>query len=183
MHRNKLIQLLETYQPVDNEEVLYKDQTLSFIKNNPNCFDRSLLEGHITASAWLLTEDYKRALLLHHAKLDIWVQVGGHCDGHSDPLEVAIKEAKEESGLPHIIPVFETIFDLDIHQIPQKKSEPMHYHYDIRFLLRAIGSDSYQKNHESKAIQWIDLDSKTLPTQNRSVIRMFEKWKAQQGSL
>ncbi len=110
---------------------------------------------------------------MHHAKLNKWVQLGGHCDGNPNVLEVAIKEAKEESGISQIEAVLPSIFDLDIHEIPKTEKFPAHLHYDIRFLLQVTSDDSIQKNHESKALLWID--EKNLPTQSRSVVRMLEK--------
>ncbi len=170
-----LLDLLEAYHPTD-EEAEYKERICKFVKDYPNCFERSLEIGHITASAWLLNFDGTKALLMHHAKLDMWVQPGGHCDGNPDTLSVAIKEAQEESGIENIKPVSEQIFDLDIHTIPAIKNIKSHFHYDIRFLLQVTSDEKIKKNHESKALLWIDKSSKNLPTQSRSVVRMFDKW-------
>lgn len=175
MYRQQTLRLLQEYHPQDSDELFIKEQMIAFIEAQPSCFERSLAQGHITASAWLVSEDFSKALLLHHAKLDKWMQAGGHCDGNPNVLEVAIKEALEESGLPLIEPVSEKIFDIDIHFIPERVKEAAHHHYDIRFLLRAIGSDLCQKNHESKALLWIKKNSQ-LPTNSRSVVRMYEKW-------
>jgi 8-oxo-dGTP pyrophosphatase MutT (NUDIX family) len=173
-----LLNLLEAYHPTD-EEAEYKDRIIKFVKEHPNCFQRSLEIGHITASAWLLNFDRTKALLMHHTKLDMWVQPGGHCDGNPNVLAVAIKEAQEESGIEKIKPLSETIFDLDIHTIPKKENIKAHFHYDIRFLLQVVSDEKAKKNHESKALLWINKESQNLPTQSRSVIRMFDKWKLQ----
>ena len=110
---------------------------------------------------------------MHHAKLNLWVQPGGHADGDPDILAVAIKEAKEESGLPDIRPLSEEIFDIDIHQVPAYKGIAAHLHYDIRFLLQAFGTDHVIPNEESHQLLWV---KETLPTQELSVVRMFQKW-------
>jgi 8-oxo-dGTP pyrophosphatase MutT (NUDIX family) len=115
-------------------------------------------------------------LLLYHAKLNQWLQLGGHCDGNPDVLAVAIKEAQEESGIQDIRPVECGIFDIDIHLIPARKHEPEHYHYDIRFLLQVCSNESFVQNHESKELRWIDKSAASLPTANQSVVRMFNKW-------
>src|SRR5580704_14695900 len=114
---SSLINLLDKYVPSD-EEFIFKNRMLSFIKSHPHCFERTLEVGHITASCWLLNKEGSKALLTHHAKLNQWFQLGGHCDGNSDVLAVAVKEAQEESGIQEIRPVNDQIFDIDIHLIP-----------------------------------------------------------------
>jgi 8-oxo-dGTP pyrophosphatase MutT (NUDIX family) len=176
MNRFALIKKLQNYSPVAQEEIEFKDIIISFIQMNSNCFERSLEIGHITASAWLLNKDGSKALLMHHFKLDKWFQLGGHCDGNSDVLAVAIKEAQEESGIMNIIPISNEIFDIDIHFIPENSREKGHYHYDVRFLLQVFGDEELVQNRESKELRWIDKDIKSLPTENPSVVRMFNKW-------
>ena len=176
MNRYTLIEMLKNYRPEAQEEIFFKDRMISFIKENQNCFERSLEIGHITASAWLLNKDGSKALLMHHMKLDRWFQLGGHCDGNPDVLAVAIKETQEESGIIQISSVSENIFDIDIHLIPENKKEKAHYHYDVRFLLQVTSNEEIIQNNESKELRWIGKDSSALPTQTPSVVRMFNKW-------
>ncbi len=176
MHRMLLHGLLTRYQPAAEFEITTKTRFLDFVANNPNCFARELLTGHVTASAWLLSNDLQQALLMHHAKLNIWCQLGGHCDGDSNVLNVAIKEAQEESGISHIIPINSEIFDLDIHSIPETKNTPVHYHYDVRFLLKVASNETASGNNESKALRWFTAHTDTLPTAEESVLRMQRKW-------
>lgn len=176
MHRNKLIELLTNYKSNYPEEEIYKKQILEFINKYPNCFERTLDIGHITASCWLLDKTETKALLMHHAKLDAWFQLGGHCDGNPDVLAVAIKEAQEESGIQNIIAVSPQIFDIDIHLIPERKTEKAHYHYDIRFLLKVSSDEISQQNSESKALVWIDKDQNNMPPVNQAVMRMYNKF-------
>lgn len=178
MERNYLLQLLNDYVPKDTQEQEYKRRTISFVTAHKDCFKRSLATGHITASAWLINNDSSRALLMHHAKLDRWFQLGGHCDGKSNVLAVAIKEAQEESGITGIEPVSTEIFDIDIHTIPESKEVPAHEHYDIRFLLRVNSDETIVQNSESKELRWINKEKCSLPTKERSVERMFNKWLA-----
>lgn len=178
MKRALLQQLLTEYHPIYSEEKVYKEQMLTFMKHHPNCFERSLELGHFTASAWLINKDNSAALLLHHKKLNDWFQLGGHADGDHDLLAVAIKEAQEESGLLNIVPVFGNIFDIDIHMIPANSKDKAHYHYDVRFLLQAVGDEPIVQNHESNELRWIKKDRSSLPTKSWSVGRMFEKWLA-----
>lgn len=119
--------------------------------------------------------------MTHHAKLDRWFQLGGHCDEGHDLLNVAIKEAQEESGINNIVPLLTApgaapeIFDIDIHLIPENKKEKAHYHYDIRFLLKVISNEEVIQSSESKALKWIKKDIQDLPTKNYSVMKMFNK--------
>lgn len=174
--REAIKRKLLSYKPFDTQEELYKQQILSFINQYLDCFERTQQAGHITGSAWLINKTGDKALLMHHAKLGLWVQPGGHCDGDPDVLGVALREAQEESGIFAIEPVFQDIFDLDVHRIPASKKESEHYHYDIRFLLRVTTDDSYIKNDESHELRWISKNKSDLPTNERSVVRMFEKW-------
>ena len=176
MHREKLTFLLKRYLPRHAEEIIFKTEMLHFIGLHENCFERSLEIGHITASSWLLNKGRTKALLMHHTKLDRWFQLGGHCDGNPDVLEVAIKEAREESGITQIEPVSNEIFDIDIHLIPAKNQIKSHHHFDVRFLLEATGDEPIIQNGESKELRWIDQNEKELPTQSLSVVRMFAKW-------
>jgi 8-oxo-dGTP pyrophosphatase MutT (NUDIX family) len=176
--RQLLLNSLEAYKPTDAAEIVFKQQMIEFIDEHPDCFERTLLQGHITASAWIVSADGERALLMHHTKLDKWFQLGGHCDGDPDTLSVALKEAHEESGIAHIVPVSTRIFDIDIHLIPANSKDPEHYHYDVRYLLQVSGSEHYVRNNESKELRWIGKDRSALPTQSSSMIRMFEKWMA-----
>lgn len=180
MHRHKLINQLEEYRvtfPQENEKV---DQILEFVRTYANCFDRELSVGHITASAWLENHTGDMALLGLHKKLGIWTQLGGHADGESDTLGVAIKEAQEESGIDQIEPVKEDIFDIDIHFIPARPGESGHYHYDIRYHLRVTQDVKHSVNDELHELKWITpLVIKELPQLDDSIIRMVKKWSKQ----
>ena len=175
MIRKQLLSLLQEYQPTD-AEIKHKQDIINFINQYPNCFDRSLEIGHITASAWLLNKDRSKSLLMHHNKLDMWVQLGGHCDGNPNVLEVAIKEAQEESGIENIIPMDNKIFDIDIHLVPDYKNVKSHYHYDIRFLLQVNSNENFVQNSESKELRWVGKNISDLPTEEPTIIRLFNKW-------
>ena len=176
MHRENLLELLEEYQPTYAKEKKFKQQIIAFIKTNEDCFERSLDIGHITASAWLLDKSGDNALLMHHAKLDKWLQPGGHADGDSDALAVAIKEAQEESGIQDIKAVDNQIFDIDIHLIPANSKDKEHFHYDVRFLLQVQSDEKLQINEESKELRWVSKNRANLPTNEDSITRMFDKW-------
>lgn len=175
MIRKYLLSLLSQYKPTP-QEIVAKERIITFVQQYPDCFERTQTHGHITASAWLLNNKKTHALLMHHAKLNMWVQLGGHCDGNPNVLEVAIKEAQEESGITNIAPVHEHIFDIDVHLIPETIKEKAHYHYDVRFLLQVTSNEAFVKNNESTELRWINKNPRMLPTQELSVMRLFHKW-------
>lgn len=174
MNRNDLIQQLERYKAYDTEEDEMRKRMVRFVSQNENCFDRSLLIGHCTGSAWVVNQNHSKVLLIHHAKLQKWLQPGGHCDGSSNVYEVALKELQEETGLSPVKHL-KTIFDVDIHTIPERKGIPQHEHFDIRYLFEIDDNQSIVQNHETNAIQWIDIDKIDQLTSERSVIRMAQK--------
>lgn len=176
MKRSKVLNLLDNYYPQNLHEIEAKKRIIDFVKENSDCFERTLEIGHVTASCWLLNYDRTKALLMHHKKLKKWVQLGGHCDGNSDVLEVAIKEAQEESGISEIEPISREIFDIDVHISPANLKEKEHYHYDIRFLLSVTKNVDFVKNEESNELRWISRNIEELPTKQEPVVRMFKKW-------
>ncbi len=146
-----------------------------FVETHTDCFERSLSVGHVTGSAWILDRQRAFALLTHHRKLDKWLQPGGHADGDSDILRVAMREAREESGLEEIRPVSEDIFDVDIHAIPARKTEPAHLHYDVRFLLEADRNAPLALSEESRSLRWVALDRIAQLNPEESIARMVVK--------
>ncbi len=182
MHRNALLSLILDYRNAHPEEALTIGRFTSFIKQNKDCFKRELETGHLTGSAWLVNLDQTKVLLTHHRKLNRWLQLGGHADGESDILSVAMREAYEESGLNQIIPVKKEIFDLDIHRIPERGKECAHDHYDIRFALQAVGSEDFQVSEESHDLSWIDIVSFHQMTSETSMLRMQNKWLTKHGA-
>lgn len=176
MTQTQLLDELSRYTPLNKNENETKAQFTQLLLNQPRCFERSCFDpGHITASSWILHPDQNQVLLTHHRKLNIWIQLGGHSDGDPDSLQVAIREAVEESGISDIRPMHSTIFDLDVHSIPQNKKEPSHRHYDVRYLLQAH-SERYTISNESIDLKWIPLNQLEIYTQEESVLRMREKW-------
>ncbi|MDH5475004.1 MAG: NUDIX hydrolase [Cyclobacteriaceae bacterium] len=176
MSRQQLISQLQEYTSPHSEEMEFRLQFLDLITTFEECFERSLLSGHITGSAWILDESREYALLTHHMKLDKWLQLGGHADGDTQIERVAQREALEESGLKSIALSNHTIFDLDIHTIPERKDEPEHFHFDIRFLFQATKSEPLHINHESKALKWVKLSAiSALVDNDISIMRMVNK--------
>jgi 8-oxo-dGTP pyrophosphatase MutT (NUDIX family) len=149
---------------------------MDFLASPGALFERSHPPGHFTGSAWLVSADGARVLLTHHRKLGRWLQLGGHADGDTDLARVALREAEEESGLVDLA-VELAIFDLDRHAIPARGSEPEHWHYDVRFVVRANGSEDFAVSEESLALAWKPVaDMAADPASDQSLKRMAEKW-------
>ncbi|HEY5228121.1 MAG TPA: NUDIX hydrolase [Opitutaceae bacterium] len=150
-------------------------QTLQFAESHPDFLLRSCLEGHLTGSAWVVSADRRQTLLTHHRKLGKWLQLGGHADGDPDLLAVALREAREESGLTRIAAVSRSLFDVDRHLIPARGSEPAHWHHDLRFMIEADPSELLVISSESKDLAWVDVAAVTSLNPEESMARMVRK--------
>ncbi len=176
MHRTELLALLADYRQRHPEEAVVVDTFDSFVRANEACFERSLAVGHVTGSAWLVSENGQSVLLTHHRKLNRWLQLGGHADGDPDITAVALREAQEESGLSDITAVTPAVFDLDIHVIPARGPEPEHLHYDVRFAFVATGDQSFVVSDESNDLAWVSIDTIDEYVGDASLLRMASKW-------
>ncbi len=149
-----------------------------FLNASAQAFERSHRIGHFTGSAWLVSSDGERVLLTHHRKLNRWLQLGGHADGDTDLARVALREAGEESGLRDLVGENE-IFDLDRHAIPARGDEPGHWHYDVRYVVRATGSETFAVSAESHALAWREIAAIAEDdSADVSLRRMARKWLA-----
>ena len=131
--------------------------------------------GHLTASAWIINHDRTRVLLTHHAKLDKWLQLGGHVDPGESLEEAALREAQEESGLVSLILIEKNVFDIDAHLIPARDKEEEHFHFDIRFLFQADSSEPLIVSSESKDLRWTTPEEAVSLNSSPSLTRMIEK--------
>lgn len=147
----------------------------AFVSATPGAFSRDPhLGGHVTASVFLLSPDRDAVLLSLHAKLKLWIHLGGHCDGIADTAFVARKEAYEESGLARLSLVSDQVFDVDIHDIPAHGTDPAHLHYDIRYLARAEAG-TIAMSAESLDLRWVGLSELDGFTDDASLLRMRDK--------
>ncbi len=173
MERYSLLHSFSLYSTSFSEERKFVAGFIELLKQK-DCFERTHLPGHITGSAWIINAQKTKALLVHHAKLNKWVQPGGHADGEEDVLNVALREAGEETGLKNLksTPI---IFDIDIHTIPARKDFSEHLHYDIRFLMEGDEAEKIIFSDESHDVKWILLNDLEKFTIERSVLRMKDK--------
>ena len=180
MHRQRLLELISDYAGRSPGEAEVVDRFEDFIEVHERCFERDCWAGHITGSAWLVNEAGSHVLLTHHRKLGRWLQLGGHSDGESDTLLAAEREAREESGLP-VRALDTAIFDLDVHEIPARKSDPAHFHYDVRFMFVAA-HEEFRVSDESLELAWVPIGGLRAYSKEESVLRMARKWLALSGS-
>ena len=174
--RAPLLDLLDRYQAATPDAGPSAKLFREFARAHADCLDRSCVSGHFTGSAWLVDDTGQRVLLTHHRKLNKWLQLGGHADSDGDLARVALREAEEESGLSDLI-VEPAIFDLDRHMIPARGNEPAHWHYDVRFVVRATGSEEFVVTLESHALAWREIAQIAVDSSvDESVRRMARKW-------
>lgn len=172
---------LEQYRERWPEESV--DDFLELLEDAEDPFRRERLAGHYTASAWLVSGDGRRLLMTHHRKLDRWLQLGGHADGDRELARAALREAQEESGLSGL-EVDPRVFDLDRHWIPGRGDVPGHWHYDVRYVVRAGADEAFAVSGESLDLAWREIDA--LVDDERmdpSIRRMARKWRARAHAI
>jgi 8-oxo-dGTP pyrophosphatase MutT (NUDIX family) len=170
-----LLAALAVHRAADAAEARALQEIRAFVAREADCFRRELAVGHVTGSAWVLDRERRCVLLTHHGKLDLWLQLGGHADGDPDVARVALREAREESGLDSVVLVSRAVFDVDVHPIPPHAGEPAHYHYDIRYLFEADRAAPLRISGESKDLAWIELERVGGVATDASVLRMVAK--------
>jgi 8-oxo-dGTP pyrophosphatase MutT (NUDIX family) len=177
MHRDPSLKLLRAHlaRVTDPHERAMTLDTIRFVETHDDCLLRSCVPGHLTGSAWIVSPDRRRTLVTHHRKLDKWLQLGGHADGEGDLLAVALREAREESGLRDVRIISPEIFDVDRHLIPARKSDPDHYHYDLRFLVEADPTQPLAISDESHDLAWVPIEQIVALNPEESMARMVRK--------
>ena len=173
--REVLIELVAAHNPTDEKEKEHTASTLHFLNQHSSCTSPDNPAGHITASAWVLSPCLSNTLLTHHRKLQRWLQLGGHIENDdSNIFEAAVREVVEESGIDEINILQNSIFDIDVHLIPARKDVKEHYHYDIRFLLKAERTN-FVVSSESTELAWVRLTEVGDLLSDESVLRMCRK--------
>jgi 8-oxo-dGTP pyrophosphatase MutT (NUDIX family) len=173
--REQLIALLDAHVPYDADERAALERTTRFVRAHADCFERRRADGHVTGSAWVTSRSGERVVLVHHVKLGRWLQPGGHADGDGDVAAVALREAREETGLGSIVLASPEVYDVDVHAIPKRGAEARHFHYDVRFRFFADPDEAPSASAESHAVRWLTLDEVRALTPERSLARMIEK--------
>ncbi len=174
-----LAEQLQIHLPSDAAETEDLRRIQDFVSRHASPFDRSIREGHLTGSALLVTSDGRRVLLLHHHKLDRWLQPGGHGDpGETSGESVALREALEETGISglRLHPDAPRPLDVDIHDIPARGNEPAHEHLDLRYLVVAPeGAEFTRCEMETRDMRWVEWDDVLSLGPDHGLLRAMRK--------
>jgi 8-oxo-dGTP pyrophosphatase MutT (NUDIX family) len=183
--RDALVRTLLELAPADAEEAADRDRILAFVRRHPQPFDRRIREGHLTGSAITVSADGSQVLLLHHRKLDRWLQPGGHGDpGETTGEEVALREAFEESGIAGLRLHLHAPrpLDVDVHEIPARGDEPAHQHLDLRYLVLAPSAATASPElAELREIRWVAWDEVEPLDPDHGLRRALRKARALSG--
>lgn len=136
-------------------------EMLSLLRTRPRIYTREEQEAHFTASAWIVNAARSRVLLAYHNIYDSWAWTGGHADGEEELLAVALREAREETGLRRLRPVGDAPLSLEILPVKAhvKRGIPVaaHRHLNLSFLLEAAEDEPLTvKPDENSAVAWFD---------------------------
>ena len=153
------IEAIKKYKPYNYQEAKDKELILNYIRTFPNILFRENEIAHMTASNWIVNSDKTKVLLVYHKIYDSWSWTGGHADGEADLLQVALREAKEETGLEKIKPITEEIYSLESLCVNghQKNGEYVssHLHLNVTYLLMADENAPLQINRdENSGVRW-----------------------------
>ena len=157
--RQKLINQIEKYKPYNEQEERDKNLILDWIRNNENAFFRENTVAHMTASAWVINKEWTKVLMVYHNIYNSWSWLGGHADGETDLLSVAIREVKEEAGISNVRPVSEEIFSMESltvdGHVKKGKYVSSHLHFNITYLLEADPKEAVSiKADENSGVAW-----------------------------
>lgn len=150
--------ILHAHIPADDRERECLRRINELVATSATPFSRNhFVPGHLTASAIVVDPAREHTLLVFHAKLQIWVQPGGHFEeGEWDPSLAAAREVLEETGLdtrwPGEVP---KLLDTDVHPIPARKADPAHEHFDLRMLLIADRKDARAGDDGVSEVRWV----------------------------
>ena len=154
---------IENYVPYNEQEKNDKEMMIEYMNTFSDVLTRENKMCHFTASNWIVNKEKSKVLMIYHNIYDSWAWTGGHADGDSNLLHVALKEAQEETGLKNLKVISNGIFGIQIltvdSHIKREKFIPSHLHLDCCFLLQANENETLKvKEDENSAVEWIDID-------------------------
>ena len=160
---DRLKEQIRAYRPVNEQEERDKELILHCLETEKNIFTRQNRLAHMTASAWIVNPERTKVLMAYHNIYHSWSWLGGHADGETDLLKVALKEAREESGIHHVKPVSEQIYSLEVLTVDGhvKRGEYVssHLHLNVTYLLQAEETDVLHiKEDENSNVGWFSLE-------------------------
>ena len=177
----KLYEQIQKYRPRNEQERHDQTLILDFLSRNEDAFLRSNRLAHMTASAWIVNPERTKTLMVYHNIYNSWSWTGGHADGETDLLSVALREAREETGIEHVRPVSPEIFSLEVLTVDghEKRGEYVssHLHMNLTYLLEARESDTLHIcREENSGVAWFALeDALKASTEPWFVERIYKK--------
>ena len=155
------IELIKKYKPCNEQEEKDKELMLKYINTFDDVLTRNNEICHFTASNWIVNKDRTKVLMVYHNIYKSWAWTGGHADGDSDLIHVALKEANEETGLTNLKVISDGIFSLQIltvdSHIKRGKFVASHLHLDCCFLVEADENEKLRiKDDENSGVKWVD---------------------------
>ena len=161
------IEAIKAYEPINEQETNDKEVILDYIKNfEKNVLYRENKIAHITSSGFIMNETLDKVLFIHHNIMNHWAWTGGHADGYKDLLYVALKEAKEETGIIEVKPLSDKIASIDIlsvvPHIKNSKYINSHLHLSIAYILIANENKELKIcKDENSAVKWLPIENIT----------------------
>ena len=155
------IELIKKYKPCNEQEEKDKELMLKYINTFDDVLTRNNEMCHFTASNWIVNKDRTKVLMVYHNIYKSWAWTGGHADGDSDLIHVALKEANEETGLTNLKVISDGIFSLQIltvdSHIKRGNFVASHLHLDCCFLVEADENEKLRiKDDENSGVKWVD---------------------------
>jgi 8-oxo-dGTP pyrophosphatase MutT (NUDIX family) len=171
---------IENYIPYNEQEKSDKEVILYCINNFEDVLTRENKIAHITSSAFVVNKARDKALMIYHNIYNSWSWTGGHADGEGDLLEVALKEAREETGVNNIQPVTSEIFGLDILPVLGHVKRGIyisaHLHLSLSYLIQGDeGEALFVKEDENSDVKWIPIDEVNTYSNEPHMHRVYEK--------
>lgn len=159
----ELLEQLSRYRPFNEEEAADLALIRHCLETEPEVFCRSNALAHMSASAWIVNRERTKVLMAYHNLYNAWSWLGGHADGDTDLLRVALKEAQEESGLAQVQPVSREIFSVEVLPVfghwKRGAWVSSHIHLNVTYLLEADEAESlHVKPDENSGVRWFALN-------------------------
>lgn len=178
---------IENFIPYNEQEEVDKKIMLNYIKDFDDVLTRQNEYGHFTSSVFVLNKDRSKILMAYHRIYNSWAWVGGHSDGDNDLLYVAMKEAKEETGIKNVVPISKDIYSLELINVngheKRGKYVGSHVHLNVTYLLEADENEEIHiKEDENSGVRWIPinkiLESSSEPwVRDRVYAKIIDKMK------
>ncbi len=158
----ELLTQIQKYIPWNPQEETDRLELMRWLRQG-DVYTRDNSVAHLTASAWVVSPDRELVLMAYHKLYSSWAWLGGHADGQRDLLQVAIKEAREESGIGVLRPLQTEPFSLEILTVQghEKRGQYIssHLHLNVTFLLEAPTEQVLSiQEEENSAVAWLPAD-------------------------